>query len=264
MQSLALKLVASPLLILAASLAGRRWGQSVAGWLVGLPLTSGPVVFFLALDHGPVFAAHAATGSLIGTASEAAFCLAYGHAARHFAWPGALSAATLAFAAAGILCGLAAPALPALVPLAVLALAAALYLLPPAEVAAIAITGRPRWDIPARMAMATALIVGLTAAAPRIGPRAAGLLATYPVFAIVLTVFAHRIDGEGGARRVLRGLLVGLFGFVGFYVVLAVALVPLGIAGAFALACVLALAIQGLSLRLIWRGEVLLPARSAD
>lgn len=50
MESLALKLVLAPALIGAASLAGRRWGPAVSGWLVGLPLTSGPIAFFLRLD----------------------------------------------------------------------------------------------------------------------------------------------------------------------------------------------------------------------
>ena len=51
METLLLKLVLTPALIAAASLAARRWGQAVGGWLVGLPLTSGPVAVFIALEH---------------------------------------------------------------------------------------------------------------------------------------------------------------------------------------------------------------------
>jgi len=47
MDSLVFKIVTSPLLIQVASLAGRRWGPAVGGWFVGLPLTSGPIAFFL-------------------------------------------------------------------------------------------------------------------------------------------------------------------------------------------------------------------------
>src|SRR5918992_1631966 len=64
--TLVLKLVLTPLLIAAASLAGRRWGPAVSGWFVGLPLTSGPIAFFLALEHGVAFAAAAAVGALAG------------------------------------------------------------------------------------------------------------------------------------------------------------------------------------------------------
>jgi hypothetical protein len=42
-QNVAVKAFMSPLLVGGASLAGRR-GHQVGGWLVGLPLASGPVV----------------------------------------------------------------------------------------------------------------------------------------------------------------------------------------------------------------------------
>ena len=45
MPVLALKLILTPLLIGGASLAARRWGPAIGGWLVSLPLTSGPVTF---------------------------------------------------------------------------------------------------------------------------------------------------------------------------------------------------------------------------
>jgi len=73
---LAVKLIVTPLMILAASLVGRRWGDAMGGWLVGLPLTSGPVAVFLAVEHGPGFAAEASAGSLAGVVAQAGFCLA--------------------------------------------------------------------------------------------------------------------------------------------------------------------------------------------
>ena len=57
---LALKLSLTPILILAASLASRRWGNAIAGWIVGLPLTSGPVSLFFTFSQGPRFAEQAA------------------------------------------------------------------------------------------------------------------------------------------------------------------------------------------------------------
>ena len=74
---LALKLVLTPAVMVGATLAGRRWGGAVSGWLIGLPLTSGPLVFVLALEHGRHFAARTAVGSLSGAIAEAAFCVGY-------------------------------------------------------------------------------------------------------------------------------------------------------------------------------------------
>jgi hypothetical protein len=242
---LILKLVATPLLILAASLAGRRWGESVSGWFVGLPLTSGPVVFFLALEQGSQFAASAATGCLTGAAAEAGFALAYAAAARHASWPLALAAGTGGFVAAAILLGMAAPRLAPLAALAALALSGALWLMPRGSAAVLTLPAAPRWDIPARMLVATALVLGLTELAPLFGAQLSGLAATYPVFAAVLAAFAHHARGAAAATGVLRGRRVGLFGFIGFFAVLASTIGEFGIALAFAAATALAITIQG-------------------
>src|SRR5260370_28311921 len=82
MDILVLNLVATPLLIGMASLAGRRWGETISGWFIGLPLTSGPVCFFLAVEQGRSFAAAAARGCLAGAAAEAGVCPASASAAR--------------------------------------------------------------------------------------------------------------------------------------------------------------------------------------
>src|SRR4029453_1304311 len=49
-------------------------------------LTSMPVSIFLALEQGPVFAATAAVGTLLGLLSQAALCLAYSWSARRAPW----------------------------------------------------------------------------------------------------------------------------------------------------------------------------------
>lgn len=255
MDNIAVKLVASPLLIWAASLVGRRWGQSVAGWLVGLPLTSGPVALFLALDYGPDFAGRAAIGSLAGTAVQAGFCFSYIGTAQRFGWPIALTAATVAYALGAIVFEIIIPPLAPTLAIVVSALVAALALSPRRQTAARIAPIVPHWDIPARMVVAAGLVLGLSATAPLIGPRLAGLLATYPVFATVLAVFAHRLQGEPAARRVLRGLLIGLFGFAGFFAVLAFALARVGVASAFSCATLAAIVIQGCSLWLIRRSR---------
>ena len=247
MSTLALKIALTPILIFAASIAGRRWGEAVGGWLVGLPLTSGPVAFFLALDYGPAFARQAALGSLAGVVAQAAFCIAYAWAADRLRWPSALIVGAMAFALGGALLQWLAPAPLLLPPLALLALALALWLIPRAPLAA-AIATLPNWDIPARMVAATALVLALTAAAPALGPTMSGLLATFPAFATVLAVFAHRLQGATAARQVLRGLLLGLFAFTGFFVVIHLSIERAGIAVAFALAILCAGAIQGVTL----------------
>jgi hypothetical protein len=108
----------------------------------------------------------------------------------------------------------------------------------------------PGWDLPVRAAVATLLVIGLTGAAPLLGPLASGIVSGFPLYATVLTVFAHRTDGPCAAASVMRGLAVGLFGFGSFFLVIAFALIPLGAVPAFSLATLAVLAAQAASL--VW------------
>ncbi|MCW5882788.1 MAG: hypothetical protein KIS91_17790 [Anaerolineae bacterium] len=249
MESLLIKLVVTPMLVGAASLAGRRWGPGVSGWLVALPLTSGPIVFFLALSHGAHFASSVAAATLVGAISQAAFCLAYSHTALRWRWPHALLFACLGFLVATLVLQSADLPLLARFLLVVLGLLVALRLMPPAA----AQTRKervapPRWDIPARMVVTTTFVVLLTASASALGASLTGLLAPFPLFATVLAVFAHRHQGPEPAVEVLRGLLYGLFSFAGFFLVLGMLLDDAHIAGAFGAAIAVALVIQGVTL----------------
>lgn len=256
---LAVKLLLTPAIVVLASLAGRRFGRIAAGWLIGLPLTSGPIAAFFAVEHGTRFAARGAVGSLGGAIAEVAFCVGYAATSRHRRWPAAVAAGSACFAAtAGVLEALPLDARPELVlPLGVTAAAAllvGLVLVPHVARAAEPPERLPsRWDLPARAVVATAFLLALTALATTFGPRLSGLLAVYPLYTVVLAVFAHRLEGRPGAVQVLRGLLVGLFSFVCFYSTLALTLVDAGTTVSFILAFTVALAVQALSLRPLLR-----------
>jgi hypothetical protein len=250
---LALKLVLTPTLIAIATLVGRRFGPSISGWLVGLPFTSGPVSFFLALEQGTSFAAAAAAGSIAGVAASAVFAVAYAAMARRSGWPASLLVASLAFAAAAF--ALNAMPLASDLPLPLLALyaggvAAAILgirLIPrpgPLEIA----PEPPRWDLPLRMVVATALVVVITGAAPILGPRLSGLVTTYPVYAGVLAVFAHAQRGGPAATQVVRGLCYGILAFATFFLAIGALVDRAGIVIAFSGAAGGAVAIQALTL----------------
>jgi hypothetical protein len=245
---LLLKLIVTPLIVGGASYAARRWGPAVGGWLVALPLTSAPVLFFLAVEQGTAFASEAAIGTLVGLGILGGWSLGYVAARR----AGAVVAVLVAAGAYGAL-GLAVqPMLGAPFPLlagaALGSIAVATRVLPDGR-------GRrsdlphPPWDLPARVIVGTALVVGLTTIAPLLGPSLSGLLATYPVYVSVLAVFTQLREGPEAAVEVIRGMLAGLFGTIAFYIVLHPLLVPAGIAAAFGAAIAATFAIQAVALR---------------
>ena len=251
MSLLAIKLILTPLVVLLASVAARRWGDAVAGWLVGLPLTSAPVSVFLAIEQGPSFAAQAAGGSIAGVVSQAAFCIGYAALARRGV-TAALAVGTLAYAASAIL--LVAADLPRvlLFAAATSALTFVLWLLPHRQLA-ISANLVAWWDLPLRMAVTTALVVGLTSAAATLGPGASGVAASFPIIAASIAVFAHLSQGPEAGVAVLRGMASALYAFAVFFVIAGAALPRASLPAAFALATTAALIAQGATLRLLRR-----------
>jgi hypothetical protein len=254
MNTLLLKIILTPALIGTASLAGRRWGHSISGWLVALPLTTGPITFFLALSHGASFAATAAAGTLAGGFSQAAFVLCYALLAPRWTWLPTLLASILCFAIiTALLQHLIFPIVPLCV-LVFLGFALAIRLLPHTVNPAAPTEGLPsRWDIPLRMIIATVFVLLITGLAPAFGPRLTGLLSPFPIFTATLAAFAHHQYGLDATINVLRGLLMGLFSFASFFFVLAILLEPAGIPTAFTAAILVVIGLQSISFRLLQR-----------
>ena len=254
MTLLLLKLVLTPSLIGAASLAGRKWGHSVSGWFVAMPLTTGPIALFLALTQGTPFAARTAAGTLAGVFSLVAFVVAYARLARHWAWLPTLAASTLAFAL--VTASLEQTAFPLIALWAGVAviLALAIQLLPRDLGASAADEVLPgRWDIPLRMGIATGFVLLITGLAPALGPHLTGLLIPFPIFTATVAAFAHSQHGPAAAISVFRGLLLGLFSYISFMFTLAVLLETAGLVVAFAVAIVVVLVLQAGSLWVLQR-----------
>jgi hypothetical protein len=244
---LAIKLIATPVIVLAASLAARRWGEAIGGWLVGLPLTSAPISIFLAIERGPAFAAEAAAGSLAGVSAQAAFCLGYAALARR-GLGAALIAGGLAFAvSASALNALELPAV-ALFFLATAALTLCLWLMPRRRLSKPVAAGSG--EILARMAVTTALVVGVTSTAAALGPRASGAAASFPLIGAAIAAFAHISQGPAAGVAVMRGMAVALYAFAVFFLVAGFALLTASPFAAFGLATLGALAAQGATINL--------------
>lgn len=248
---LLLKLLLVPMLILGVTLAGRRWGPDVAGWLSAFPILSGPILLIIALEQGTAFAATAAHGTLLAVLAILVFNLAYAWAAQQRRWPDCMLIALCLYALAVL--GL--RQLDTSLTESFVCVIAALLLVP------LAFPSVPRWitgrtansDLPWRLGSATALVLVVTWGAAHFGPRLSGLLAMFPVMSTVLVGFSHRQSGGQFATRLLRGMVWGYFSFACFCAVLASTLVDLGIAAAFWLALAVALLVHVITRRLVPR-----------
>ncbi len=252
---LVLKLILTPLLMGGVSLAGRKFGPNVSGWLVGLPLTSAPVALFLALDQGTTFASRAAQGTLAGFASQAAFCVAYAWLSFRIGWPGCWLVSWGMFFAATFVFEQVSVPLPLSFVGVVSFLLIALLLLPKHR-GQIVETTPPAWEIGGRMLVATSFVLVLTGAASILGPRLSGLLSPLPIFATIVAAFTYQFQGAAAARQVLHGVLVSSFACAVFFLVVAGLLERWGIIATFIGASLAALLTQGCSLYLLRKIEL--------
>jgi hypothetical protein len=239
--ALALKLLLAPLLVVASSLAGRRWGPRLAGIVVVLPIVAGPILLILYLEHGTGFAANAARAATLAIVPLALFTCIFGYLSKRHSWQLTLVISWAVVLAADLaLAQLPVPAGLALL-LALLALHTVSALLRRLDQQPSAPLPTPWWDLPAR-AMATALLVVLvTGFAAALGPELAGALTPFPIALSVVCAFTTAQAGHAGVLALLRGIVPGLDGFAIFCFLLAVLINRVGGPGAFAIATAAAL-----------------------
>jgi uncharacterized membrane protein (GlpM family) len=255
-----IKLVLTPLIVLIVTLVARRWGESIGGLLIGLPLTSGPVSIFLVVEQGRHFAAGAANAAILGLVPTTAFYIAYVLSAKRFPWYlSALSGILLySLVVAGI---------------SILPIGTELttILVPMILCAGVLTLGKragrdelispPWWDIPSRMILATLLLILITTGASTLGSKWSGLLSPFPIFTSVMVTFSHRQGGPSAARRLIQGVSLGLFSYVAFFLVVRSLVESVNLPTVYGLATLVALLVNGIFLgNQLWRNRSARPA----
>src|SRR5687767_7305786 len=190
---LLLKLLLVPGLVALVTLAVRRWGPAVGGWLAGLPVVAGPVLVFYALEQGNVFAAAAAHSTLTGLIATVAFAVAYARGSTRLAWYVCMPVGWSVFAVVIVSLYALQPGLVmSLVLLIAATIAGRRVLGAPPRPGTVAYVGpvRPKadppGDLPIRLVATAALVLTLTGLADRLGPTWSGLLNAFPVLTTIV------------------------------------------------------------------------------
>lgn len=263
MTAVLVRVLLAPLLVGGSSLVVRKWGAAAGGWLLGLPLLSGPISLILLTERGQAFASAAAAGTLLGMVATAAFCAAYALASRRWRWWGSLAAGYGAFAVAAVAFSTMRLTLGWSLVLASAALGTLAFATRhPGE--ARPVPEPPKWDMPVRMAVTGLLVVALSVAAGYLGPAAAGLLAPIPVLGAIMATFTHRRSGPEAARRLMHGAVVGSWGGVAFFAIVVWLLGALPPAEVYLIALAVAALTGALAARLSVAEERLLRLRGAS
>ncbi|HEY6780683.1 MAG TPA: hypothetical protein VI111_07000, partial [Thermoleophilaceae bacterium] len=204
------------------------------------PVVGGPILLVVTLVHGREFGADAAAGSLLGLAAVALFVVVYARLAPRVRPLPTLLAGWAAFFAGIALLGWLWPPVGVSLAIAVASFEAGRLLVPAPPAAAPPTLALPWWDIPARALAALAMVLAITIASGALGATLSGLLAPFPILTSVLIVFTHLQHGAAETRVLIRGFLLGFYGFAAFSFVLAVALPALGTGASFLLAIAVA------------------------
>lgn len=246
---LVLKLTLVPLFLLLISMSGKWWGPTVAGWLAGLPVVAGPILFLLVLTHGTDFGVQAATLSLAAIFASEAFNFAYAWSCRSLLWQlsSGIALGTWLMAAAGL--AMLPPSPGYAVTVATLAVAFGRKFLPKSSwpVRSTPIT---RADLIGRMVSGAVLTVIVTTLSSSLGAKWSGLLAVFPLLGLVLSVSSHRAHGPAFVISLLRGMVLGRFSFAAFCLYLIFTLPTQTPVAAFAVASLVAVLIQWATRRL--------------
>ena len=255
--ALAVKAVASALIVVLASVAAEAVGPFWGGLIISLPIAAGPAYVMLALQHDAGFIAVSALGSFTTNAATfvllTVFALLAPHHRRLVVVGGGLSAWLLAVLAIHAFDWSLSGAL--LLNLLVIVLthwltrpAARAPALPPGAL-------RRRWfELPMRAALVGLVVAGVVTGSHALGPGVTGTAAVFPVaFTSFAFLVLPRLGGAASAA-VMAGAIRAMPGFALSLLVLHLAAEPLGTWGAL-------LAMVATSL--LWSGGMLLwrPAR---
>ncbi len=211
--TLIVKMAVTAAFVVGATVAAERAGPLVGGLVSTLPLGSGPVYVFLALDHGAPFISAGAIDSLATNNVNVIFALSYVLLAQKRSLVVSLSLAlalwgALAWSVHAVHWTFAAACLANVAVLAVcITLARSLrhVAIPPV---------RTYWtDLALRAAMVATLVGIVVSLSFRIGPSGSGVLAVFPIILISVILILHRRVGGKPTAAVMANAVTGLVGF---------------------------------------------------
>lgn len=249
-QLLLIKILLMPTLIAGVTLAVRKWGEGIGGFIGGFPWVAGPVSFFIALEQGPDFVVASTPSAMMGVIGTYSFALIYTVAAKKVSWFFAMMLGYMAFFMVAFLTLGREVSIYLSIPVCFIVLTGILYIFPKPKGYA-DFKKQPYYDIPLRMLVATCFVVGVTQALDLLGPKWSGILTPFPIMTSTLAIFTHAQQGSDATSRIMYGLLLTGYGFAFFLggVAFLVPIMPIG--WAYTILTVGAMCINGMMIRLI-------------
>jgi len=230
------KLLLTAAIVVTASVVAERAGALIGGLVATLPVTIWPAYVFLSLDHDAAFVAAAARSGLAINAVAPLFLLVYAVLAknRRLFVPFVVAVASwiaLAFAVRSIEW-----TLPRAILLNVMIYPVCLWIGGSMARVEMPRLRRAWYDLPLRTLLVCALMATILQTSLWAGPAVTGVLAVYPISSTSLMLILHPRVGGRATAAVLMNSMWGLFGISFGLAALSLAVEPLGVVPALALA----------------------------
>ena len=208
---LLLRIISAPLSVLLGTLAQRRFGHTVGGLVVGLPLLFLPFLWLVSHQYGFHFTRVMTCSLLVAVTAEVALLWTFAFLAQRYSATRALLGALGAFALAATVLKVAHVSFVLGTLLGVLSLALALVLWPRTK-PSVHLEGKQRLAL--RLAVSTVFTVVLISFAGRLGAGLSGILDAIPLTSLMMAFFTRRETSAEGSSAFLRGVTRGSFSYV--------------------------------------------------
>lgn len=211
---LLLKMAVAAAIVVSCSLLAERVGPQLAAMIATLPISAGPVLAFLALEHDADFIATSVLGSMNSNLANASLSLVYVLLAQRFGTLVSLGTALITWVAAIALLREFALPFPATLVLTIVVFPVLHRIFRPYLAARpIKPAGRLWYVLPLRAAAVATLTGVVTTLSATVGPAWSGVLAALPLVLSSLIAILHPRIGGPASAAVIANSALGLLGF---------------------------------------------------
>ncbi|HVT55092.1 MAG TPA: hypothetical protein VHD34_03455 [Xanthobacteraceae bacterium] len=211
--TLAVKMIVTAGFIIGATITAERAGPVIGGLVASLPISTGPVYVFLALDHDARFISAAALGTLVMNTANVAFALIYALLAQKRSLSISFGLGIGAWFVIGWIGNSINWTLASAAMLNIAAIGGSYFIVRPLRNVRVP-PMHTRWqDLALRAVLAAILVGAVVTASFHIGAKASGIFGVFPtVFTSMMLIMHNRLGGKATAA-VLANAILGLGGF---------------------------------------------------
>jgi uncharacterized membrane protein (GlpM family) len=212
--TLPLKMAVAAGIVVVVSMIAERTRPFFAAMVATLPVSAGPSLFFLALDHDDAFLQATLIGAMVANLASCAYVLAYANLAQRRPLVVALGGAIVCWVIAGSLLR----PIPWTL-LGAIAATTALYIVmlrvvePFTKAPRPASTPRSRYALLMRATGVSCLVALVTLTSAHVGPYISAFLAVFPIVLSSLIVILHPRIGGPATAAFIASAVPGLAGF---------------------------------------------------